>query len=445
MLSRIKAAAICLLAFATAALTSGCTVIPTDISELETPPKLTADQQAIVKALESHIGGKPNFKFPLEGDYRSAFVLKDLDHDGTTNAIAFYSASGSNAASPHIAVIDKVGNNNWQVSCDIGSEGNEIDSIEFGDFNGDGHEDMAVGWRTFNSTDLTLIVYTRKGKSFTKSILGTFTKMKTLDMDGNGKTDILLLKLDSNIKQAAARLISFKDGKLTAVSSSPLDSTVTSYSGIYVSKVYGGDKAVFIDGVKSENKFITEIVSCKNGQLSSPLYDNDRHTVNSTMRFVDYKCTDIDGDGIIEVPMPVELPYLQNKSNTNKVWLVRWNAFDSSENTWIPKLSCLMNYTQGYYFKYPEKWEGHITVSRQDGDNAWVFCEWDDKNKKFGKTLFSINVYSESIWNTISAKGQVYKLAEKNGAVYAVKFEQPESESSYALTLDDINNYFNLI
>lgn len=444
MLLRIKAAAICLLASAVAALTSGCTVIPADISELETPPKLSADQQAIVKALEAHIGDKPNFKFPLEGDYRSAFIMKDLDHDGTTNVIAFYSASGSSASSPHIAVLDKVGDS-WQATCDISSEGNEIDSIEFGDFNGDGHDDMAVGWRTFNSTDLTLIVYTRTGKAFTKTKLGTFTKMKTLDMDGNGKTDILLFKLDSDIKQAAARLISFRNGKLTAVSSSPLDSTVTSYSGVYITKLKGGDNAVLIDGVKSENKFITEIIGYKNGQLISPLYDNDKHTVNSTMRFVDYRCTDIDKDGYVEVPMPVELPYVRNKDDTNKVWLVRWNIFDSASNTWTPKLSCLMNYNEGYYFKYPKKWDSNVTVSRQDGDSTWVFCEWDAKNNKYGKTLFSINVYSESIWNTISVNEPIYKIAEKNGTVYAVKFDQHKSDSEYALTLDEISSNFRLL
>lgn len=443
MLSRIKSAVLIFAVIIIPVLTTGCTVIPTDISELESPPKLTADQQLIEKALGAHTGGKLTLKFPLEGDYRSAFVMRDLDRDGNPDAIAFYSPSGSNASAPHIAILDNAGKKN-QTFTDIGSDGNEIDCIEFGDFNGDGVEELAVGWRSFNSTDLSLIVYTKKGRSYTKANFGTFTKMKTLDMDSDGKTDILLLKLDSNVKLAAARLISYKNGKLAEVSSTPLDSTVTSYSGVYVTKNGGKENSVIIDGVKSDNRFITEIVSYQNGRLTSPLYDNDKHTVNSTMRSLSYQCRDIDNDGIVEVPFPVELPGYSNKNNTGKNWLVRWSAFDGKDK-WTTKLTCVMNYSKNYYFVYPPKWDGKVTIQNQNGDDNWTFCEWDSSKNTYGKTLFTISVYTEEVWNSADIKEPIYKLTEKNGTVYVLQYPQTKESDDYTLSISEIRNYFNLL
>lgn len=444
MRAYIKTTIIIVIVLLVAVMPVGCAVIPADITELESPPKLTAEQQSIVKALESHVGGKVTYRFPLDGDYRSAFIMKDLDYNGVKEAIAFYSPSVNSASAPHIAILNKSGNS-WKIAYDIGSDGNEIGCIAFGDFNGDGFDDIAVGWRTFNSTDLTLIVYIKNNKSFSKVNLGTFTKMKTLDIDKNGKTDIILLKLDSDEKQAVAKLISYRNGKLLVVSSAPLDSTVTNYRGVYVTKLLNGkDPAILIDGAKSENKFITEVITFSNGRLHSPLYDPEKHTVNSTMRFVDYRCTDINNDGIIEVPMPVELPSPADIKSSNKIWLVRWSVFDGAKS-WTTKLSCVMNTSKNYYFKYPDKWNGKVTVSKQDGDSIWTFCEWDENNKTYGKSLFSICVTSEEFWNNFSPKSSAYKLQERNGAVYYVQFPQTKTNDDLAIGMDEINEYFNLM
>lgn len=425
-----------------AALISGCAVIPADISELESPPKLTGEQQAIEKALEAKAGNKFTLKYPLDGDYRSAFIMKDLDHDGTPEAIAFYSPQGG--AGPHIAFFAKT-RGKWNEISDIGSDGSEINNVAFGDFDGNGNDDIAVGWRSFNSTDLTLMVYSRNDKSkngFTKTNLGSFTKLKTLDMDQDGNPDILLLKLDSDEKNAAARLISYRHGKLAEVAKAPLDSTVTSYAGVYVTKLNAKTNGVYVDGYKSSHNMITELVYYKDGKLITPFYDSAQHIVSRTLRSVTYQCTDINGDGIIEIPMPTSLPYESQNKKDSKNWLVNWSVFDGSKGL-TPKLSCVMNYAENYYFTYPEKWNNSVTVKKVS-DSDWEFCEWNYDKGTYGPELFAIEVYSGDDWGVMPNKSSFNMLTEKSGIVYAAELPEQRTNSKLSLSLAEIKKNFNL-
>lgn len=78
----LKAAAI----LSIAALT-GCQAT---IENLLTAPKLTQEQSEINQALINSSGSSIKLKYPRGGEYRSAFVLQDIDSDGTQEALVFY-------------------------------------------------------------------------------------------------------------------------------------------------------------------------------------------------------------------------------------------------------------------------------------------------------------------------------------------------------------------
>lgn len=446
MLKALKSSVIAICVVLTMTL-SGCVSIGTDISEFEVPPKLTAEQQEITKALEKSVGENYTLKYPLSGIYRSAFVKHKLDKTSVSNAIAFYTPS-SGSDGPHIAILNKE-SDGWKVTTDINSQGNEIDSIDFGDFDGDGNEEIVVGWRSFNSTDLTLFVYSKVNGSYTTGTkFGTFTKMMTLDMDGDGKKDILLFELNSDPKKAMARLISYHDGSLQTISSTPLDSTVTSYADAYVTRLDNNNIGVLIDGYKSKDKMVTELVyyekTHNGGSLKSPFYNPSHKTVNSTLRYVTYQSTDIDLDGVVDIPLAYELPSPQTESDKKQRWLVHWSDYDTSGKL-STKLDAVMNYNQGYYFIYPEKWDKKVTISNETDDTTWNFCEWDSKNMKYGTILFTIAVFHQDSWDQQQNKPYYKILAQDKGMIYAVHTADGISKDEYALTLNEIKQNFKLI
>lgn len=432
-----------------AAALSGCTVVSTDVTALMNPPKLTKQQQAIEQALVNALGGeKPALKYPHNGDYRSSFVLHSFDHGATNSVLAFYSSTKDKSGT-HIMVLHQVGSK-WQETCDISGDGNEVDRIVFGDFDGSGAEELAVGWTSFTSTDMTLGVYAFRGNHYERLYRDTYTEMIRVNMTGGGRDDLLLLKLDSAEKKADAELVGAVSGMVGPVSQAPLDSTVTGYAGLYPTSEDGAP-AVLIDSRKGPDTMVTEMVLWKNGQLTSPLYDPDQKMANAeTLRDVPVLCQDIDGDGSIEIPVPVELPgyeEIDSGKYTDKIWKEQWMIWKDGALT--PKLSSVMNSTEGYTFVFPEKWnagEQTITVRRENTDSDWGFYAWDPATQTAGPHLFDILAYPRDEWNTLGAANTVLqRVDESDGMVYAYQADPAGAGNPYMLDIGTVRQCFRLM
>ena len=87
-----KIIALVLLAGSLLSCLSGCYYYGTGAGtdNLLVPPKLTAKQSEIYKALEEQVGSNINLRYPKTGEYRSAFVIKNIDDEPTNEALVFY-------------------------------------------------------------------------------------------------------------------------------------------------------------------------------------------------------------------------------------------------------------------------------------------------------------------------------------------------------------------
>ena len=138
-----------------------------DVETLLRPPHPTGEQKKIQQALEKYInsekkGKTPDvdfgyvLKYPKSGDYRSAFVLKDLDSDGVEEAIVFYGQSGERS-NVYLNLLKKT-DEGWQSIYDVEGVSPDIDRIQFGDMNADGISEIFTGWNIVNVKDNLLWV-----------------------------------------------------------------------------------------------------------------------------------------------------------------------------------------------------------------------------------------------------------------------------------------------
>lgn len=425
---------------------SGCQPATGDISDMMTPPKLTAEQQAIENALTDYEGaGKFTLKYPREGDYRSAFILHNLDNDQEQEAIAFYCPNADNAGT-HMMILKKI-KNKWKKVNDYSSPGNDVDRIDFGDYYGTGHDDIAIAWTQLTDTNLGLVVYSINGDKHTFS--GTFSAMKTVDLTGDGKQDILLLTLDQTAKKASASLISYRDGKLQEIAKTPLDPTMSSFAGVYTTKV-DNKNAVLVDCYRGQHGMLTELLTWDNGVMSSPSLDKSSKTVSVLSQFtrtVSIDCADIDNNGSYEIPSAVELPGYADKADySQKLWRVSWSVFAGGVLS-APSVSCMSNSAQGYYFTCPQKWaKNDVTVDNSAGDNEWIFKVWN--GTKMTDTLFTLSVYTESEWQNAKEIGNmnnIYEVIDNNGIVYVATLNTRAAADPRYLDINEIKQNFRLM
>jgi hypothetical protein len=427
---------------------SGCQPIKGDVSDFMSPPKLTAEQQSIENALNLILGtGKFQLKYPIKGDYRSAFILHNLDSDSGDEAIAFYCPITDNAGT-HVMILKKI-KNKWQKVNDFNGNGNDVDEIAFGNFYGNGYDNIAIAWTQLTGTDLGLSVYSISGIKYT--CVNAFTNMKIVNLNGDNMQDVLLLKLDQT-----ASLISDKDGVLTEIGTAPMDAKVSSYAGIYPTKV-DNQNAVLVDGYKGQHGMVTELLTWGNGTLKSPFLDKNQITFTTMLRDVPITCENFFNDGQYEIPSAVELPgYGSITDFSKKLWLVSWSEVSNGALSTPPKFSCVMNNNEGYYFIVPQKWETNgkistdnisVTVDNSTGDNRWDFNVWD--GSKMTHLLFSIVVYTESDWNGNHASGSnlsnTYEIADNNGLVFAAALNPKTSSDPKYLDIGSIKSNFKLI
>lgn len=409
---------------------SGCELTPADITDLMCTPKLTEEQSSLQKALEKETvgGGKYTLKFPLSGRYRSAFILHDIDGDGQQEAIALYCPKNENGGT-HVMILKKSVDtkqkdkdaDTWKKIADISGDGNDVENIDFGNYDGSGVDYLTIGWTVFTSTNFTVGVYKVTSAGSTRLFSGSFTKMQVLDIDKDNKEDLLLLMLDPGAKISKARLISMADGHFKETANAPLDSTVSSYADIQVTRLTDKSFGVLIDGYKGANSMITELICWKNGRLVSPFYDETKGTVTSTLRNVAIKCTDIDNDSVVEIPIEVEMPGYENKPLQDKIWKVGWCVYNGGQG-FSNKCTTAFNFSRNYYFIMPASWENTVTVQSTGENRVWTFREWDKATETAGRELFEVRVYTKQEWQKCPDKSSLlFKAYEQNDIVYAVK------------------------
>ena len=104
-LKNLKLAAVCL-----SCLTmTGCSALNFSVEGLINAPKLTSEQSEIHQALIESVGSNITLKYPKNGEYRSAYVIANIDDEPTDEAMVFYeyTSNGSEEDGLRVNILDK--------------------------------------------------------------------------------------------------------------------------------------------------------------------------------------------------------------------------------------------------------------------------------------------------------------------------------------------------
>ena len=431
--------ALCCLALVLAL--SGCSLPTTDTDSLLKPPRASGELYHIQKALEASVKEKFTLKFPTSGEWRSAIIERDLDSDGTNEAIAFYSTVTDNVVSMHINLIDQKDGKYYSAS-DIKCVATGVESVDFRDMDADGNFEVLVGWSVYGALDKQLGVYSFSEGLLKQRLMEKYSSYICLDFTGNGRNDIFVNHLDTISTTATAKLLSFADGGVTEQGVCILDGSVTSHATPIVGKLPNGNTAVYIDAVKG-NGMITEILEISADETSGLLHNVLQANGNSisTYRSSAVSVRDNDGDKVYEIPMP-ELLTISNVADGENVYKTRWYVYDSGDLRL--QMSALMNYTDGYYITFPLKWEDAVSVIRDTANRVRTIAAID---KQTGNSLHIIlRVQAVPVTAVPSFEGydkaKAFEVGRNEGYYYVAQltdYQGPE-----AVTAEEFKSLFKL-
>ena len=189
-----------------AVIFSGCSDSLSGNTDIMRPPRVTGDKAGIQNLIEMQAGGKYIYKYPQSGEYRSAITMKDIDGDGTDEAIAiFVTNSDQNTIQiMFMKEIDGIWSSMGCYSCNCSG----VKNIMFADLNGDGVLETLIGFSNYGTNSNQLIMYYMKNNSMEYlSINKPYTDILIDDFTGSGMDEIMLLSLPDQNGKGVAQIV----------------------------------------------------------------------------------------------------------------------------------------------------------------------------------------------------------------------------------------------
>ena len=443
-----RKAAVAALFLVVSMLFSGCSFVGLDAQTLMHAPKPTGENEAdIQRLLDQKAGEQITLKYPVSGDYRSAILKHNLCGDKTDEAIAFYQKSDA-ADGTNIIFMQKTGT--WKVIGTFFNQAAQVDRICFGDLDGDGRDEAIVGWGSSLNNNGSICVYSYKNGRMTEQRLKqTYTEMEVMDFDGDGRSEIFTANISEGDQPAEACLIRENGDHAEVMGSTPLDSGVTRYASVQTGLVGEKQKGIVLDGVKPSNAMVTELLywDPQKKALVSPFYDTASKTVKSTARTTSVVAKDINGDGIIEIPLVSLMPGYSDNTADEADCLTTWERYDTQNNTFVQVMSMVINFADGYMFSVPDSWRGKITTKMDPSTRSFTFYQWmqspDHVTGVVGPQLLRIEVFTKKEWDSgVGTKGY-FMLSEKGNLIFAAR--RPSPGNMLSLTESGAKEAFQLI
>lgn len=431
------------------ALLSGCSMKGFSPEDTIKAPGATGYYAGVQKALEQAVGNDIVLKYPKVGANHSAFCSGDFDGNGKDEVLAFYQKKGESAVTRMNLLSWE--NGNWKSVQDLNPVGRELIEAEISDLDLDGAYEIITGWQISTAKTNQLIIYKMEGGGLVQRADETYNAFVICDIDNNGRDDVGIAIIDSQSKKASLTFNDFENNTFKTESSIMLDGGVTEYVNIIASET-GGKTAVYLDGLKSSDVMITELIYYENGALFNPFAEGEYAQNTFTARRSGRRCKDVNGDGKIDIPLAKPIAGYNLVGGAG--FYTDWSYYDGKEFKSV--MAAWYCTSEGYYLILDESWKDGVTVIFDSEKGTAVFCRWNSQSKTAGSEIFRIAIFDsdkfsgESGQNApeaenseeVSTVGYI-ALAVSDNRTFAVKFTDYSGE--YSVTYEQLKAKFKFI
>lgn len=414
------------------------------VDSLLQPPMLSEEQEEIYAALEEAVGSDITLVYPRNGIYRSAFVFYDLDGNGSSEAIVFYNSNEDAESSVRVNIIENDGSG-WRSVYDHAGAGTSVEQVFFTDLGGRGKVRMAIGYGYMTPTEKTLRIYSFSSGVLTAEYTEPYYKTLAIDLDRDGGEDIAVINCNNENHGAYLSLVTDRGNGAECAGTVAMSENTADIPSVIGGYIGEHTPAVFADGLLGSGNLSTEIIYCVNGELRNPANLSGSDIRALTTRASGLYSTDIDGDGIIEIPS--REPFPGYRENSEIQYVTNWNVFENY--TVVKKYSSLTVASRGYCFMLPVRWEGLVTVKNDSVTGERVFYKYNNSLSESRLELMRILVCSPSAAENRLAEGYIIVSGEEEleanasssaGNVYMVRFG--DTEDNLLLTEAEVKNNF---
>lgn len=427
------------LAAALSLLLSGCAGLRfgVPVEELYSLPRLPGEYEDLRAGITEILEGGAEYAAPTSGTNIQPVQLVDLNGDGVEEALAFMRKTMEEK--PLKIYIFSARDGGYEQSAVIEGSGSAIFSVVYSDLDGNGETEMAVGWKATSEIQ-ALSVYTLQDGQPEELLRTTYVKYSLTDLDGDGRQEMITFRADSE-GMGIAEMHTWQDGGLTLRSSSKISATMAELSNlgrVSAGTLQDGSPALFVTGVEDSTVVVTDILTMQKGELTNIVLSDITGASTEVEHYLSLYPTDINGDGVTEVPAPVLL-----SGSGGPHFRVEWMSYDITGNS-ARVQSTYHDVEDGWYLVLPEAWRDEVEVARTTGSDEAVVTFYSRDGDELKEFLKIITITGDS--REIKAvRGGRFILSRQIETIYSAELPQNDETWEYALVEDELRSSFNLI
>lgn len=415
---------------------SGC--IAKTVDELYALPRHSDEYYELQKAIDGVMTEGVQYSAPVSGWNQQSVQLADLDGDEEDEAIVFLRTTGEN---PLCACVFDMTDGHYELIGRIEGGGAAFESVEYVDLNGSAGMEMILGRQLSNQVLQAMSVYTLTDGRIVELMSANYSEYTLADLDGDGQKDIFLLRFDSEQRTGVAELYRWMDGQFERAPEASMSAGVEGIKRILTGYLTYDVPAVFVASVYDAESIVTDVFAFRGGVFQNVTASDTGMSVQTVRNYFVY-ASDIDSDGLIELPQLVTPP--SSDPSGEQYSIIRWYnlALNGAQRI---KLTTYHSFSGGWYVTLPDEWAESITVSRSEevsGVRGLVFSQWNTRTRS-AVPVFTVYAFSGDDRSTLASSDGRFIIAEKGDTVYAA--ELGTSPWAAELSEETLRKMFNFI
>lgn len=421
---------------------TGC-MMTASVEELYALPQLPAEYQALSARIDEVLATGAETTSPTSGANLQSVQLEDLDGDGKQEAVAFF--RNNNDERPMKIYIFRALGEAYERAAVIEGSGTSIHSVRYLDMNGDGVKEILVTWRVSAQVQ-ALSAYGLDALRPELLMSAAYARFETVDLDDDDALELVVLRADES--EAGGSLADFYDwdGKsLLLRSSARLSVSVGELQWMQAGALESGERAVFVTGrvagVEETSRAVTDILVCREGEITNIVLSQSTGVSSQIARFVNLQPTDINGDGVTEIPTPAALPAVEGEDK----WKIYWFSFAANGRA-TRRAITYHNLTDSWYLRIPEAWDGHFAVAQDNtstSEHTTTF--YSLRGSRIGEAMLTIYTLTGENREMQAIRSGRTILRRQPNVVYAVSYARDYDEWRYAIEPTELVDRFNAI
>ncbi len=419
MKSPAKRAAALFLALFTFACLTGC--MTASVDELYSLPQVSEEYMQLQDLIAERVDAGSAYAAPTGGSNRQSVQLRDLDGDGTAEALAFLV---DESRTPTVCVYRQGENGNYYPFVIITGYGSAVASVDYADLTGDGSAELIIVWQ--GAGDIRLLTVHSLGgadQADQRELLSVdCTDFLVCDLTGDGVDDLMDLHLSDG--QSTLDLYDLT-GETPVYSSAAFSAGITAVARSASSRLADGTAAVFVESELGSEGLVTDVFTAPEGQLQNitmtPLGRSN------TLRPDGLYAADLNDDGALELPMGGDSEILQ------------WYSLDAYGGM-TPALASFYDRADGWYMVLTGTLTGDLIPERSgvSGEESSVVFTLAGDEVTPQRSVLVISCFTgDNRMDRVG--GGWFLLQQTDSAVYAAQLLTDE------LTEQDIKDNFYLL